>query len=196
MKNTTKSTTTSASNNGKKTASGKNTSIPHEKLQKLFVDGLKDIYWAEKALTKALPKMIKNATATELSEALSNHLAETEGQVARLEEVFASIEEKAVAKKCEAMAGLIKEGDEIIKDTDKGGMRDAGIITAGQKVEHYEIATYGTLRAFAEILGHETAVDLLGQSLEEEKAADVKLTEVTSAVVMVAEQEELVEEVS
>ena len=140
--------------------------------------------------------MIKNATATELSEALSNHLAETEGQVARLEEVFASIEEKAVAKKCEAMAGLIKEGDEIIKDTDKGGMRDAGIITAGQKVEHYEIATYGTLRAFAEILGHETAVDLLGQSLEEEKAADVKLTEVTSAVVMVAEQEELVEEVS
>ncbi|MEO7984540.1 MAG: ferritin-like domain-containing protein [Bacteroidota bacterium] len=188
MKNTERSTNGTTAKNGKKTTST-SSPAPHEKLHELFVDGLKDIYWAEKALTKALPKMIKNATAKKLAEALTNHLEETEGQVTRLEEVFASIDEKAVAKKCEAMAGLIKEADEIMKESDKGVMRDAGIIAAGQKVEHYEIATYGTLRAFAEILGHDEAVNLLQETLDQEKAADEKLTEVTTGVVMIEESE-------
>lgn len=163
----------------------------HEKLHELFVDGLKDIYWAEKALTKALPKMIKNATSEELAEALTNHLEETKAQVTRVEEIFASVDEKAVAKKCVAMEGLIKEGEEIMEESEKGVMRDAGIIAAGQKVEHYEIATYGTLRAYAEIMGHTEAAKLLQQTLDEEKAADEKLTEVTpSAVVLQEEMEE------
>jgi ferritin-like metal-binding protein YciE len=190
MKNSIKSA--SAKKNGKSSAGEQeNNGIPHEKLHELFVDGLKDIYWAEKALTKALPKMIKNATSSELIDALSSHLKETEGQVARLEEVFASIEEKATAKKCVAMEGLIKEGTEIMEETEKGAMRDAGIIAAGQKVEHYEIATYGTLRAFAELLGHEEAVTLLQETLDEEKAADEKLSEVTPIAVMVMESEEV-----
>ncbi len=178
-----------------KTSSKKSTdnTVSHEKLHELFVDGLKDIYWAEKALTKAIPKMIKNATGSELVEALTAHLDETQGQVQRLEEVFASIDEKAVAKKCVAMEGLIKEGEEIMSDSDKGAMRDAGIIAAAQKVEHYEIATYGTLRGFAEIMGHDQAVELLQQTLDEEKAADDKLTEVTPAVVMLSKEEEVAE---
>ena len=118
--------------------------MPSSQLMKLFEDELKDIYWAEKALTKALPKMAKNATSPELIEALQNHLGETEKQVEKVEKVFELLGKKAVAKKCEAMAGLIKEGDEIMKDTEKGPQRDAGIISAGQKVEHYEIASYGT----------------------------------------------------
>ena len=147
-------------------------------LRGLFIDGLKDIYWAEKALTKTLPKMIKNATSEELVTALTNHLADTEEQVTRLETVFSSIGEKAQAKKCEAMEGLIKEGSKIIENTAKGAVRDAGIIAAGQKVEHYEIATYGTLCAFAKILGKKEAAELLLETLNEEKKADDKLTEV------------------
>jgi ferritin-like metal-binding protein YciE len=194
-KNETSAKNGKKANHVAKAGSEKNEGIAHDKLHELFVDGLKDIYWAEKALTKALPKMIKSATAEELATALTDHLEETEAQVTRLEEVFASIEEKPVAKKCEAMEGLIKEGDEIVKETEAGAMRDAGIIAAGQKIEHYEIATYGTLRAFAEILGHEEAVDLLQATLDEEKAADEKLTEVTSSVIVVNEEEnESVEE--
>ncbi len=170
----------------RKTAT-QNNAITHEKLHELFVDGLKDIYWAEKALTKALPKMIRNATAEELVAGLTRHLEETRGQITRLEEVFDSIDEKAVAKKCPAMEGLIKEGEEVMEECEEGGMRDAGIIVAGQKVEHYEIATYGTLRAFAEILGHNEAARLLLKSLGEEKAADDKLTEVTISIVKIAE---------
>ncbi len=148
-----------------------------EGLKELFIDSLKDIYWAEKALTKALPKMAKNATSRELKSALENHLTETENQVQRLEEVFSKIGEKAVAKKCEAMAGLIKEGDEIVAGTEIGAVRDAGIIAASQKIEHYEIATYGTLCAFAETLGMSECKKLLGQTLEEEKKADQTLTD-------------------
>lgn len=155
-----------------------------EKLLKVFEDGLKDIYWAEKALTKALPKMAKNATAEELKTALQDHLAETEGQVTRLEQVFETLGKNAQAKKCEAMAGLIKEGEELMEENDKGVMRDAAIISAGQKVEHYEIASYGTLRAFAEILGLTEAAELLQETLDEETAADEKLTEVTAAAVV------------
>ena len=181
---------TAAKKNGKSTDQ-ENNGIPHEKLHEVFVEGLKDIYWAEKALTKALPKMVKNATSPELTDALSNHLKETEEQVTRLEEVFTSVEEKAVAKKCPAMEGLIKEASEVMEETEKGPMRDAGIIAVGQKVEHYEIATYGTLRAYAELLGHRDAASLLQQSLEEEKAANEKLTEVTAIAVVVMENEEV-----
>lgn len=157
-----------------------------EGLKEFFIDDLKDIYWAEKALTKALPKMIKNATAPKLAECLASHLEETKAHVSRLEEVFSSIDVKAVAKKCEAMTGLIKEAEEIITETQKGPMRDAGIIAAGQKVEHYEIASYGTLAAYAGMLGYDDAAELLHQTLEEEKAADAKLTEVTEGALMMA----------
>ncbi len=180
--------TTDSSPAAKKPQKNLSGSISQGDLHELLTDGLKDIYWAEKALTKAIPKMIKNAMSSELNEALSAHLEETEGQVTRLEDVFSSIDEKAVAKKCEAMDGLIKEADEIMKETDEGAMRDAGIIAAAQKVEHYEIATYGTLRAFAEILGYQEAVDLLQETLDQEKAADEKLTEVTSAAVTLEEE--------
>jgi ferritin-like metal-binding protein YciE len=164
-----------------------NSSNAPEGLHEFFVDGLKDIYWAEKALTKAIPKMIKNATSQDLIQALTNHLEETEGQVTRLEDVFESIDEKAEAKKCDAMEGLIKEAEGIMSETDKGTMRDAGIIAAGQKVEHYEIASYGTLAAYAGILGLEAAKGLLAASLSEEKAADEKLTEITPSALMVSE---------
>ena len=147
-------------------------------LKDLFEDSLKDIYWAEKALTKALPKMIKKATSAELVTALTDHLNVTMEQVTRLEQVFNSIGVKPQAKKCEAMEGLIKEAGEIMESTAQGVVRDAGIILAGQKVEHYEIATYGTLCAFAKILGENEAADMLLQSLNEEKEADHKLSEV------------------
>jgi len=146
-------------------------------LRELFVDSLKDIYWAEKALVKALPKMAKNATSENLVAAINGHLAVTEEQVARLEQVFESVGEKASAKKCEAMEGLIKEGESIIEETEAGPVRDAGIIAASQKIEHYEIATYGTLAAFAQTLGEDDAVLLLEKTLEEEKDADKQLTE-------------------
>jgi len=148
-----------------------------EGLRDLFVDSLKDIYWAEKALTKALPKMAKNATTENLVLAINDHLAVTEEQVRRLEQVFQIVGEKAVAKKCDAMDGLIKEGEGIMEETELGPVRDAGIIAASQKIEHYEIATYGTLVAFAKTLGEDEAAELLAQTLAEEKDADVTLTD-------------------
>ena len=159
-------------------------------LMKLFEDGLKDIYWAEKALTKALPKMIKNATSEELVEALDNHLTETEGQIKRIEQVFEILEKKAVAKKCDAMEGLIKEGEGNMEECEEGSMIDAGIIAAGQKIEHYEIASYGTLRTFAETLGLSGAADLLEATLEEEKSADATLTEVAVNAINIQAAEE------
>jgi len=159
-------------------------------LMKLFEEELKDIYWAEKALTKAIPKMIKNATSGDLVEALENHLGETEEQVKRVEQVFELTGKKAVAKKCEAMEGLIKEAEEIMEECEEGAMCDAGIISAGQKVEHYEIASYGTLRQFAETLGLTEAAALLEETLNEEKGADEKLTEVALSAVNVQAGEE------
>lgn len=158
-------------------------SMQSSQLMQLFEDELKDIYYAEKALVKAIPKMIENATSPELVEALTSHLAETEMQVKRAEQVFASYGKKAEAVKCEAMTGLLKEAEEIMEECEAGSMRDAGIISAAQKVEHYEIATYGTLRQFAETLGLTEAVTLLETTLNEEKAADVKLTEVAVSAV-------------
>lgn len=159
-------------------------------LTELFEDGLKDIYWAEKALTKALPLMIKNATSPELIDAITNHLTETEEHVTRLEQVFESIGKKASAKKCDAMEGLIEEGKSILEETEVGVVRDAGIIAASQKIEHYEIATYGTLRQFAETLGLTEAASLLELTLDEEKGADKKLTEVAVAAINVEAAEE------
>lgn len=151
-------------------------------LRTLFVNELKDIYWAEKALTKAIPKMIKTATSEELAAALTEHLATTKLQIVRLEDVFQSIGEKATAIKCEAMAGLTKEAEEIMESTGKGRVCDAGIISAAQKVEHYEIATYGTLCAFADILGETKAASLLNQTLQEEKDADENLTQISHTI--------------
>src|SRR4051812_20253466 len=156
-----KSASKKAATKKKSSKPSSNYEVEESKLMKLFEDCLKDIYWAEKALTKALPKMAKKATSDDLVEAIEAHLEETEGQVEKVEKVFAVIGKKPVAKKCEAMAGLIKEAEEIMKETEDGAMRDAGIIAAGQKVEHYEIASYGTLRTYAEILSLEEAVSLL-----------------------------------
>lgn len=148
-----------------------------EDLRNLFVDSLKDIYWAEKALTKALPKMAKNATTESLVKAINDHLEVTKSQVTRIEKVFELIGEKAVAKKCDAMDGLIKEGESIVEETEPGAVRDAGIIAASQKIEHYEIATYGTLCAFARTLGEKGVEKLLAETLAEEKEADSTLTD-------------------
>jgi len=176
--------------NGASDSSSEKSGMQASQLMKLFEDSLKDIYWAEKALTKAIPKMIKNATSPELVEALENHLAQTEEQVGRVEQVFELLEKKPAAKKCEAMEGLIKEGEGVMEECEDGAMMDAGIIGAGQKIEHYEIAAYGTLRTFAETLGLEDVAGLLEETLEEEKAADEKLTEVAVATVNLEAAEE------
>lgn len=152
-------------------------------LMKLFHDELKDIYWAEKALTKAMPKMIKNATSTELRDALTSHLSDTENQVNRLVQVFEAIDQRATTKTCAAMEGLITESEEIIEECEEGPMRDAGIISAAQKVEHYEIATYGTLRQIAKTLKLNDAAKLLQITLDEEKACDKRLSQIAINVV-------------
>jgi len=182
--------TQGGSSKGAQTKKANRGEMQSSQLMKLFEEELKDIYWAEKALTKAIPKMIKNATSADLIDALENHLMETEEQVNRVEQVFELTGKKAVAKKCEAMEGLIKEAGEIMEDCEEGAMRDAGIISAGQKVEHYEIASYGTLRQFAETLGLAEAVALLEETLNEEKIADEKLTEVALNAVNVEASEE------
>lgn len=169
-----------------KTSKLSNQKMPDESsaLKEFFIDSLKDLYWAEKHLIKALPKMAKKATSDELRSALEKHLAETENQVIKLEQVFASIDEKAVAKKCEAMEGLVKEAESIMSDTEDGTMtRDVGIIAAAQKVEHYEIASYGTVRTLADVLGLPEAAELLNQILDEEKNADSLLTQIAEAYV-------------
>jgi ferritin-like metal-binding protein YciE len=156
-------------------------------LRDFFIDSLQDIYWAENALVDALPKMAANATSPALSSTIKEHLAVTENQVVRLEKVFELLGEKAQGKKCEAMAGLLKEGDSILEETMPGAVRDAGIIAASQKIEHYEIATYGTLCAFAKTLGENDAAKLLTQTLAEEKEADCLLNDVAlNAVNIVA----------
>ncbi len=171
-----------------------NKGMKSSQLMKLFEDELKDIYWAENALLKGIPKMIKNATSVDLIEALENHLAETEVQVERVEQVFKVVGIKASAKKCEAMEGLLKEAELIMEECEAGSMCDAGIISAAQKVEHYEIATYGTLRQFAETLGLTAAADLLQATLDEEHAADKKLTQIAVSAVNIQASKENEEE--
>ncbi|RYU96193.1 YciE/YciF ferroxidase family protein [Emticicia agri] len=149
-----------------------------EKLKTLFTDGLKDLYWAENHLVKALPKMSKAATSEALKMAFDKHLIETEKHVNRLERVFEIIGEKIQSKECPAMEGLLQEGDEIVRSTDtRSFVRDCGLIMAAQKVEHYEIASYGTLRNIARILGHFEVAEILQTTLDEEGEADHQLTE-------------------
>jgi ferritin-like metal-binding protein YciE len=151
----------------------------NSQLEKFFSDSLKDIYWAEKSLTKALGKMQKATTTTELQSAIKNHITQTEEHVSRLEQVFAMLEKKPQAKKCEAMEGLIKEGESIVEETEDGSMtRDVGIIMAAQKVEHYEIATYGSLVQLANTMGQSDIAELLQQTLDEEKETDAMLTQI------------------
>ncbi|WP_346237347.1 ferritin-like domain-containing protein [Niabella insulamsoli] len=146
-------------------------------LMELFEHGLKDIYWAEKALVKALPKMEKNASSPDLKKAIAKHLEETKGHVSNLESVFSIIGKKAQAKKCDAMEGLLEEGKSILEETSIGAVRDAGIIAASQKVEHYEIATYGTLATYAKALDLKKAMTLLLETLDQEKNCDETLTD-------------------
>jgi len=176
----------------KKTGTGEGNS----QLEKFFSDSLKDIYWAEKALTKSLPKMKRAATTEELKSAIEEHIGQTQEQVQRLEQVFELLGEKARAKKCDAMEGLIKEGESIVEETEKGSMtRDVGIIMAAQKVEHYEIATYGGLVSLARTLGKEDVAEILSTTLEEEKQTDQGLTEIAeNNINWEAEQEEVEEE--
>lgn len=148
-------------------------------LEKYIIDSLKDIYWAEKHLLKALPKMSKAATNEVLKDALGEHRGITEQHVSRLEQVFELMGKKPQGKKCEAMEGLVKEGESIIEETEKGtATRDVGIIMAAQKVEHYEIATYGGLVQLVKTMGYDEAADLLAETLAEEKEADVNLTSI------------------
>jgi ferritin-like metal-binding protein YciE len=147
-------------------------------LQELFIEELRDIYWAEKHLVKALPKMEKATSSEELAGAFSDHLAATQEHVSRLEQVFELMGEKPRGKKCEAMEGLVKEAESVVEDTEEGtSTRDVALIIAAQKVEHYEIAAYGGLATLAKTLGLNEVKELLGQTLEEEKETDELLTQ-------------------
>jgi ferritin-like metal-binding protein YciE len=151
----------------------------NSKLQKFFVDQLKDIYWAEKKMVKTLPKLSAAATTTELKQAFDDHLLQTKTHVSRLEDVFSIAGETAEAVKCPAISGIIDEGEDIIDETEKGtAQRDVGLIFAGQKAEHYEIATYGGMIQLAETLGYMDAATLLKQTLSEEKNADELLSRI------------------
>lgn len=178
------------STGSEKSSSDKKSTMQSSQLMELFEDELKDIYWAENALVKAIPKMINNATSKELNAALTAHLAETSEHVNRLEKVFSLIDVKAVAKKCDAMEGLIEEASDIMESCEEGAMRDAGIISAVQKVEHYEIAAYGTLRQFAETMDLTEVEQLLATTLQEEKEADLKLSDVAMDAINVEAAEE------
>ncbi|MCE7887192.1 MAG: ferritin-like domain-containing protein [Alphaproteobacteria bacterium PRO2] len=146
-------------------------------LEELFEDELFDIYNGEQQLTKALPKMAEKATDPRLAEGFRSHLEETEGQVRRIEKIFELLSIKEKSEKCEAMKGLITEAEELIKNTDEGPVRDAAMITAAQKVEHYEIAAYGSLISLANTLGHMEAASILAETLEEERATDRRLSD-------------------
>ena len=177
---------------GKKKAAVAATAKGNTQLQEFFIEALKDIYWAEKRLTKALPKFQKAATTEELRSAIEEHLSQTQEHVSRIEEAFQMMGKKAQAKKCEAMEGLVKEGESVLEETEKGSMTgDAGIISAAQKVEHYEIATYGTLVTLAKTMGQDDVAELLAQTLAEEKQTDENLTAIAEGGInWEAEQEE------
>ncbi|SEK94411.1 Ferritin-like metal-binding protein YciE [Chitinophaga rupis] len=178
-------TTKASSKTTSKTSAAKNKSNGEpSKFQQLFMDELKDIYWAEKNLVKSLPKMQKAATSEELANAIAEHVEVTKGHVSRLEQVFEMLGAKAVAKKCPAMEGLIAEGQEVVSDTEEDtAVRDAGIIVCSQKIEHYEIAAYGSLRTLANRMGQSEIASLLEQTLEEEKETDQTLTQIAESSV-------------
>jgi ferritin-like metal-binding protein YciE len=148
-----------------------------DSLEKLFIEELKDVYNAEKQILRALPRMAKAAESPELQQAFTKHLKETEGQVQRLEKIFQELGQAARGKKCKGMEGLIEEGKEKMEEEGEASVLDAALIASAQKVEHYEIATYGCLRTYAQLLGFSQAEQLLQQTLEEEEATDKKLTE-------------------
>ena len=154
-----------------------------ETMNELFLDEIRDLYDAEKQLTKALPKMAKAATSTQLRSAFEEHLTQTESHVNRLEQIFESFGQKSSGKTCAAMKGLIKEGEDIASDTEETSVRDAGLIMAAQKVEHYEISGYGSARTHAQMLGNQQAVRLLEQTLREEKETDQRLTQIAEGMV-------------
>jgi ferritin-like metal-binding protein YciE len=151
-------------------------------MDELFVDELKDLYSAEKQITRALPKLAKAATSAELKKAFESHLVETNGQVTRLEKAFEILGKSPKGKTCAGMKGVLEEGSEVLEDTEKGEVRDAGLISAAQRVEHYEMAGYGSARDFAKLLGQDEIAELLEETLEEEKAADKKLTSISHQV--------------
>lgn len=188
----TKTTAVKKTATKKKSSDKKSVANPEPALREFFIDEIKDIYWAEKKLITTLPKMEKAATSEELKQAMVDHLEATKEHVTRLEQVFNLLGEKPEAKKCDAMEGLVKEGESIIEDTEAGtATRDVGIILAAQKVEHYEIATYGCLAQLAKTLGLEEIKNLLGQTLSEEKEADELLTEVAESCVNYEAAEEM-----
>ena len=154
-----------------------------ETLDDLLLDQLQDLYDAENRLVTALPKMAEGASAPQLKQALKSHLEETKAQVQRLERAFEVLDQSPKAKTCEAMKGLIKEGEEVLSAKGDAGVKDAAIIAAAQRVEHYEIAGYGSARSFAQRCGHQAVADLLQQTLEEEGNADQKLTQIAEAAI-------------
>jgi len=177
-----KKQTTAGKSNQEKSSNkpaGKKSPVSDSLLEEFFHDELKDIYWAEQHLVKTLPKMKQAASTQELQDAFEEHLQVTKTHVERLEQVFEMLGHKAQGKKCDAMEGLTKEGESIIEDTEEGtATRDVGLIMAAQKVEHYEIATYGGLTTLAKTLGRDDIASILHTTLEEEKAADIGLTEI------------------
>ena len=156
--------------------------MEHQALKELYIDELKDIYNAENQLVKALPKMAKAATSDELRTGFEEHLEQTRGHVQRLEQIFKALGEKPSGKKCKGMEGLVAEGQEMMGEDFEDDVMDAALISAAQRVEHYEIAAYGTVRTYAELLGEDSAVQLLEQTLEEEKETDQKLTDMASEI--------------
>jgi len=156
--------------------------MEHQALKELYIDELKDIYNAENQLVKALPKMAKAANSEELRTGFEEHLEQTRGHVQRLEQIFKELGEKPSGKKCKGMEGLVAEGQEMMGEDFDDEVMDAALISAAQRVEHYEIAAYGTVRTYAELLGEDAAVQLLEQTLEEEKETDQKLTDLASEI--------------
>jgi ferritin-like metal-binding protein YciE len=156
--------------------------MEHQALKELYIDELKDIYNAENQLVKALPKMAKTANSEELRTGFEGHLEQTRGHVQRLEQIFKELGEKPSGKKCKGMEGLLAEGQEIMGEDFEDDVMDAALISAAQRVEHYEIAAYGTVRTYAELLGEDTAAQLLEQTLEEEKETDQKLTDMAGEI--------------
>jgi ferritin-like metal-binding protein YciE len=154
-----------------------------ETLKELYVEELRDLYNAENQLIKALPKMAKGASSDELKEAFEKHLEQTKGHVHRLEQVFEELGEKTKGKTCQAMKGLIEEGSEVLKADGEDSVLDAAIIVAAQKVEHYEIASYGSVRTFAQLLGQDKSAELLQETLDEEKEANELLNKLAEDIV-------------
>jgi ferritin-like metal-binding protein YciE len=153
-----------------------------ETIEELFIDELKDLYSAEKQITKSLPKLAKAATSPELRDAFEAHLKETFGQIERLEKAFEILGKSPRGKTCNGMKGVLEEGAEVLEETDKGSVRDAALISAAQRVEHYEMAGYGCVREYAKLLGQKEIAQLLDETLAEEKAADSKLGQVAKQI--------------